>query len=149
MTFQFIQQSKVLNIRRQRTHLVFSLSPCGPAEVPSQSKCSDFTFSHLINLKNIFKSSCFIHPSFDVVISELISIGCKWISQVLPALMLPLCGRAVHQQQAVKHKQVLTSTSLLTFSMNFSFCSSVTYTFCMLFLKSMSLKVGSSFPFRD
>lgn len=32
--------------------------------------------------------------------------------------------------------------------MNFSFSSSLTYTFCMLFLKSMSLKVGSSFSYR-
>lgn len=41
----------------------------------------------------------------------------------------------------------LTSTSLVSFSMNFSFSSSLTYTFCMLFLKSMSLKVGSSFSY--
>ena len=31
--------------------------------------------------------------------------------------------------------------------MNFSFSSSLTYTFCMLFLKSISLKVGSSFSY--
>lgn len=33
--------------------------------------------------------------------------------------------------------------------MNFSFSSSLTYTFCMLFLKSMSLKVGSSFSYSE
>lgn len=52
------------------------------------------------------------------------------------------------QRSDNRSKMSPTSTSLLSFSMNFSFCSSLTYTFCMLFLKSMSLKVGSSFPCR-
>lgn len=76
-------------------------------------------------------------------------LGCKWITQMCLCWCCHCAAEPCVSTKLWNDKQVLTSTSLLTFSMNFSFCSSVTYTFCMLFLKSMSLKVGSSFPYRN